>query len=821
MTTPDPQPLGGHMRSQDSIRPIEGDTWVDPELVRRARELAARGSVLLRNDGALPLAPRARVALFGRSQLDWIAVGYGSGGDVNAPYRTNLTDSLRETGAVALDEQLAGTYAAWCAEQPADPGLLWGRWPMSYPEMELDDAAVAAAAARNDVAVIVIGRAAGEDRENVLEPGSYYLTDAEKRLLAQVTGAFERTVVVVDTGNVIDLGWVDEHTIDAVLLAWLGGMEGARAIADVLTGAVEPGGRLTDTIARRYEDCPSADHFGDPDANDYVEDVFVGYRYFETFAPDAVLFPFGHGLGYTTFDIDVTEVEWIQHRAGFGGTTVRAVVTNTGERSGSEVVQVYLAKPAGVLGAPSRELVGFARTRALAPGASESLEITVPRERFASYDDSGATGHRSAWMVASGEHAVFVGPDVRRARRAGGIEIAEPIVVEQLEAAAGPRTAFDRLIVERAADGTARPAYESVPQADHSLRERILDRLPSALEGSVTSDDEHPTSGPVFTEVVSGEATLDAFVASLAPSELASLAYGDIIMDSPLGPAGNAGVFGGVTEALRERGVPAAVATDGPSGIRLATWASLLPCGTALASAWDPEAVEQLAALHAEEMLRKGSDVLLSPGMNIHRDPLCGRNFEYFSEDPLVTGTTGAAVVRGIQSRGVSACPKHFAANNQETNRIFCDSRVSERALREIYLRGFEQVVKEAAPRTIMTSYNLVNGVWGHYHYDLVTTILRGQWGFDGLVLTDWWMRLAPDPDFPDLADSAYRVRAGVDVLMPGASEHYGTVRDDAIVESYARPEGITLGEIQRTARAVLQFLLEGGIAQRERHPQR
>ena len=279
-------------------------------------------------------------------------------------------------------------------------------------------------------------------------------------------------------------------------------------------------------------------------------------------------------------------------------------------------------------------------------------------------------------------------------------------------------------------------------------------------------------------------------------------------MDSPLGAKGNAGALGGVTQELRALGVPPSITTDGPSGIRLAATASLLPCGTALASTWDPEAVEEMAALHGEEMAALGSDILLSPGMNIHRDPLCGRSFEYYSEDPLLTGLMGSAVVSGVQSTGRAACPKHFAANNQETNRIFNDSRVSERALREIYLRGFEIVVTEAAPKVLMTSYNKVNGVWAHYHYDLVTTILRREWGYEGLVITDWWMRMAQDPTFPALRDSAYRVRAGVDVLMPGGDKHFSTVRDDAIMDSYGQEEGITLGEMQATAAHVLRFLV-------------
>jgi beta-glucosidase len=213
----------------------------------------------------------------------------------------------------------------------------------------------------------------------------------------------------------------------------------------------------------------------------------------------------------------------------------------------------------------------------------------------------------------------------------------------------------------------------------------------------------------------------------------------------------------------------------------------LLPSGTAFASTWNVPLIEELAALHGQEMLRKGSDVLLSPGMNIHRDPLCGRNFEYFSEDPVVSGRIAAAVVRGVQSTGLAACPKHFAANNQETNRTRNDSRVSERALREIYLRGFEICVREAAPRVIMTSYNQINGVWAHYHHDLATVVLRGEWGYEGTVITDWWIEESADPDFPALADNAYRVRAQVDVLMPGGVKRDGAPQAYADTSIHAR----------------------------------
>jgi beta-glucosidase len=812
--------MNDSLLSQYSTRAEGGDRTVDPALAARARHLAARGTVLLRNEHAvLPLAAGTQVALFGRVQADWFAVGFGSGGDVNVPYRTSLLDGMREaaqaadgesTGGITVDEQLAGIYEEWIAEHPAVEEAEWGQWPRSHPEMPIEDQVVREAAQRSQVAVVSIGRAAGEDRENVLEPGSYYLTDDERTLISQVTAAFEHTVVVLDTGSVVDLSWAEEYPIDGVVLAWFGGMEGGRAVADVLTGATEPGGRLTDTIARHYEDYPSSAHFGDPDGNDYVEDVFVGYRYFETFAPDTVLFPFGFGLGYTSFELTPGAVTT-------DGPTVRVpvTVTNTGERTGSQVAQVYVHAPEEPLATPALSLVGFARTGELAPGQEENLEVEVPLRALASYDESGLTGHRSAWVLPEGTYTFLVGADVRDAAPAGAVGFGETRVLEQREevAAVEPGSAFDRLTVARDQnggvvrdqDGTARADRQPVPTRTVDLPRRILDRLPAAIAPSDEGTD------PTFPDVAAGRATLDEFVARLSPEELSCLAYGDVTMDSPLGASGNAGAFGGVTEQLRARGIPAAITTDGPSGIRISAYASLLPCGTALASTWDPEGVQELAALHGKEMIAKGSDVLLSPGMNIHRDPLCGRNFEYFSEDPLVTGVAASAVVRGVQSQGVSACPKHFAANNQETNRTWADSRVSERALREIYLRGFEICVREARPKNLMTSYNRINGVWGHYHYELATTVLRDEWGYEGNVVTDWWMRMAPDPHFPALKDSAYRVRAQVDVLMPGGDAHGSTTREDTVLESFRSPDGITLGELQRTARNVLGFLLTTG----------
>jgi beta-glucosidase len=267
--------------------------------------------------------------------------------------------------------------------------------------------------------------------------------------------------------------------------------------------------------------------------------------------------------------------------------------------------------------------------------------------------------------------------------------------------------------------------------------------------------------------------------------------------------------MGGVLESLRKKGIKPVTTTDGPSGIRIRSCCSLIPIGTSLASMWNLDLAEEIYAKIGAEMKEKGSDVLLAPGMNIHRSPLCGRNFEYYSEDPFLTGKTAAAVVKGVQKNGVGACPKHFACNSQETNRNKTDSRLSQRALREIYLKGFEICVKEAEPFTIMTSYNKINGVWGHYHYELCTRILREEWGFKGLVMTDWWMQSSKSPEFPDIKDNAYRVRAGVDVLMPGGNRAGKRKPDGTLLKTYGKPDGITLGEMQQTARRVCELSMK------------
>ena len=785
--------MGNGLMQEELI--ADGHDMVTPEMAALARRAGAEGCVLLKNDGTLPLKAGQPVAVFGRCQLDWFYVGYGSGGDVHPPYRVNLMEGLKNAG-VPFDEAVAKTYADWCfsEDNKADHGW-WGHWPMSHPEMPLEQSMVSEAAKRCDTAIAVIGRAAGEDRENTLTKGSYYLTDEETAMLDAVTSAFRHTVVVMDIGSIMDMAWAEAYgdQLSAAVIAWQGGMESGNAAADVLTGSVNPCGKLTDTIAKSYEDYPNCAHFGGEEFNCYAEDIFVGYRYFETFAKGKVLYPFGYGLSYTTF-----ESRPVNLNCGSGTYTVTAQVTNTGAAAGRETVLLWCAAPQGKLGKAAKVLTAYGKTKLLAPGESETIPLCFDERTIASFDDTGRTGFSNAFVLEAGEYKFFLG-DVL----AGTVTIDETRVIEQCGEVCGIEAPFARMVAQEE-NGTIVAREEMLPCGNVDLRRRILDRLPEEIP--FTGD-----RGCKLSDAAEGKISLDDFVAQLDDKELEALTRGEGCMGSSLGAAGNAGAFGGVLPSLREKGIPPVITADGPSGLRLKKYCALLPNGTALACTFDDDLIQRLFTHVGREMVKHGVDVVLSPGMNIHRNPLCGRNFEYFSEDPLLTGKIAAAIVRGVQSQGVSCCPKHFACNNQETRRNTNDSRVSRRALREIYLRGFEIVVKEASPNVIMTSYNKINGVWSHYNYDLATTVLRQEWGFDGVVITDWWMRKSASPEFPRLKDNAYRVRAQVDVLMPGNMGHLHKSyhSDGTLLKTLGKPDGMTRSELQRTAKNVLSLILK------------
>ncbi len=785
--------ISGADVSQEEAIQVLGDATVTDGMPEILRNAATETAVLLENNGVLPFKKGTRVSVFGRVQNDWFFTGYGSGGDVKKPYGINLIDGLKNCEELCLNTELSNMYEKWCKENPIDHGV-WGHWPRFYPEMPIDAEIVKKARKNSDNAIYVIGRSSGEDRENALEKGSFYVTDEERTAIHRICEQFDNVTLLLNIGSVMDMSWLREfgNKIGAVMIVWQGGMESGNAVADLLCGKVSPSGKLTDTIARNYEDYPSSYNFGNRNANTYEEDIYVGYRYFETFNKDAVVYPFGYGLSYTKFDINFEGAEQSD-----SGVTLKCAVKNTGDYAGKEVVQVYVSKPCGNLGNPEKELVAFAKTKELAVGESEIVEIVVPTERFWSYDDSGVSGFAFSYVMEKGEYALCVGNSVRTAEKVWSYYQNETVEALKLKQASAPQVNFDR--IKNTERGLAK---ESVTCRQYDLKKIILDNIGNEI--SITGD-----KGYKLNDVKAGTVSLGDFVAQLSLDELEAISRGDYKMDSPLGAAGNAGAMGGILQSLRDKGIPPVITSDGPSGIRLLSYCSLIPNGTALASSFNTELVEQVYAKIGEELKEKGSDILLAPGMNIHRNPLCGRNFEYYSEDPVVTGLIGAAAVRGIQACGGNACPKHFACNNQEVNRTGNNSILSERALREIYLKGFEICVKTATPNTIMTSYNKINGVWGHYNYELCERILRDEWEFEGLVMTDWWMRPSKSPEFPKMRDQAYRVRAGVNVLMPGGDRVTNGKPDGTLLKTYGEKDGITLYEMQRNASFVLKLCIK------------
>lgn len=761
-----------------------------------ALQAAQESAVLLKNiNNTLPLKSSDTVAVFGRCQIDYFYVGYGSGGDVNTPYQVNLVDGLKNYG-VKLYSPLLDTYEKWCKDNPVAHGI-WGHWPMHYPEMELDDSAVKSAANESDCAIVVIGRAAGEDRENVLEKGSYYLTDTEMRLLDSVTANFERVIVLMNCGNIIDMSWTKKYgdKITALVYVWQCGMESGNAVASILTGKANPCGKMPCAVAEKYEDYPSSSDFGGRNYNNYTEDIFVGYRYFETFCPEKVLYPFGYGLSYTEFEITPTDFEYKD-----GRFEIIAEVKNVGSVSGKEIVQLYCSAPQGRLSKPAVGLVAFEKTKELEPGESQSVKFSFGLYEISSFDDTKKYDGKFAYIIEKGEYAFYAGNCVRNLLAAGKTEL-EETVIEKLDEVCAVKDSFERIVV-REKEGKLVEGRERVEASKPYLKDRILSNLPEEI--GFKGD-----KGYKFSDVAENKITLDDFISQLDGRELEALTRGQGMMDSEFGVAGNAGAMGGIIEPLRKKGVPALITTDGPAGIRIRKYTSLIPCGTALAATWNCDLVKELTSVMGAEMVKHGSDILLAPGMNIQRNVLCGRNFEYFSEDPVLSGKMGAAYVNGIQSNGVSACPKHFACNNQEVRRTKSDSRLSQRALREIYLKGFEICVKESKPLNIMTSYNKINGVWSHYNYDLVTTVLRNEWGYDGNVMTDWWMQKSHSPEFPIIKDNAYRVRAQVDVLMPGGKRTAKKYKSDGtLLKTLGKQGGITRGELERTAKNVLKLAL-------------
>ncbi len=766
------------------------------DYANKAREAVADGTVLLKNENqVLPLKGEHKVAVFGRTQLNYFKSGTGSGGLVNTRYVTGIYEALEQDDEIILNEKVRGAYEEWVKTHPFDAGHGWATEPWYQEEMELEEELVEAAAKESDTAIIIIGRTAGEDKDNKAEAGSYLLTDLEYEMLQKVCKVFERTVVLLNVGNIIDMKWMQETNPSAVLYVWQGGQEGGNGVLDILKGTVTPSGRLTDTIAYDIADYPSTVNHGDANRNIYEEDIYVGYRYFETFAKDKVMYPFGYGCSYTTFNRSLKGMTEEADKLVFTVT-----VENTGACSGKEAVLIYVEAPQGRLGKPSRALCGFAKTACLNPGESADLTIVCTKYQMASYDDGGVTGHKSSYVLEEGTYQFYLGGDVREAVPVTSYDVKELQVVDTLQEVMAPVIDYKRMKPQAAADGTYSVGYEAAPKCTVAPMERRAENLPEDIP--YTGD-----LGYKLSDVESGKVTMKEFIGQLSDEDLANIVRGEGMCPAGVTP-GIAGAFGGVTEELRAYGIPLAGCADGPSGIRMdcGSKAFAMPNGTCLGCTFDEKLLEELYEYEGMELRMNHIDTLLGPGMNIHRNPLNGRNFEYLSEDPYVTGKLAAAQLKGMHKYGVTGTIKHFACNNQEFSRTLVESVVSERALREIYLRGYEIAVKEAGAYLIMTSYNPINGWHAASNYDLTTTVLRGEWNYDGVVMTDWWAKGNEENEAGVVAHTGAMVRCQNDLFMvvPCAKENPMNDTSMACLQNGQT----TRGEFQRTAANICKLLL-------------
>ena len=724
-----------------------------------SRKAATEGMVLLKNENnALPLKKGEKVALFGKATIEYIKGGGGSG-DVHCPYIHNVFDGFKEKekeGKASVYMPLVDFYKGYVEAESvhiptqAQIDATWDivnamefctkRDDMTYDtfasmhvkEPAVPDELIKSASEWADTAIFTISRFSAEGVDRRPQGGDYYLSDIEKNLIDNLCKLFKKVVIVINSGATIDCEYFAENSkVSAVLFGWQGGLEGGMAIADVLCGDVNPSGKLCDTITKSYDCYPCKDEFWESfQFIDYSDDIYVGYRYFETIpgAKDFVRYPFGFGLSYTTFAISgrvCCESE--------GKIVAVATVKNTGNVAGREILQLYYSAPQGKLGKPARELAAYKKTKLLAPNESETVVMSFDISDMASFDDLGKIA-KSAYVLEKGNYEFYLGTSVRDAEKlAFEYEVAKDTVVEQLKNWCKPFKLAKRML----ADGS----FEALPTGEEEYYYAV--NKPSGVKA--------PAELVKFDKV--GETiTLDEFVAQFTDDELMDFVGGK----RPTGVA-NTGCFGG----LERLDIPPVPTADGPAGLRLNPETGIpttaWPCATLLACSWDPDLIYEVGAAAGTEIAENNIGIWLAPALNIHRDPLCGRNFEYYSEDPVVSGKSAAAMTRGVQSAKATVSIKHFACNNKEANRYDIDSRISERALREVYLKGFEIVVKESDPWTVMTSYNRINGQHTSESYELIMGILRGEWGFRGMVETDWGVK----------NDPVKEVKAGNDMKMP------------------------------------------------------
>ena len=748
-----------------------------PQHMQDGRQIAANGIVLLKNENnVLPLAGKS-VALFGAGAVDTISCGTGSG-FVFAPYTVTVEQGLKNAGLTLTSRTWLERFRKASKEANRKDKTLnmldrmWSGLRILIDDLPITEAELKEAQAA-DTAIYVLRRNAGEGGDRKNEKGDFLLSDQERENLTLLGKHFAHTIVVLNT-CVMDVSFIHEIPgLDALVLMGLGGGETGNALADVLTGKVCPSGRLTDTWAKRYADHPASATFaandGDSLQEDYNEDIFVGYRYFDSFGMEP-LYPFGFGLSYTSFSMKVTEV-----KADWNTITLIAQVTNTGKCAGREVVQVYVTAPEGRLTKPYQELKAYRKTKLLHSGESETLTLSLPTESLASYDEE-----KAAFVMEAGDYLLRVGRHSRDTQIAAVLHLDAEACVRQVRNEVHPDHALDTWKAPARTEIAAKNPWMALEAKDVPVLSldavdcKTIDGACKTHESDRLTEQRmakaRPAKDATLPDVKSGKVSVEDFVASLDDETLLRLVTG-AANETPhkvekrmtrkakrvKAPSSSGSTTGQYLDSL---GIPSWLLTDGPAGLHLpGCGATCYPVGMVIAQTWDDELANRMGQGVGKELAAYHYSVILGPGMNLHRDPLCGRNFEYYSEDPLLSGKMAAATTKGVQSTpGVAVSIKHFACNNQETDRLKQNSTVSERALRELYLRGFEICVREAMPKTIMTSYNKLNGIQTSSNYELLTEIVRGEWGFHGLIMTDWGTESV----------KAYDYHAGNDLVMGG-----------------------------------------------------
>lgn len=776
-----------------------------------ARKAASEGIVLLKNEGILPLKKDTAAALLGDGAEKTVKGGIGSG-DVNNRKNISIYQGLKEAGVKIVSEDWISDYhnryeqarEAWKekvleeAKKVDNPFDAYAENPFAMPlgrKVAEEDICEA------DVVIYVISRISGEGKDRRKVKGDYYLSEREEEDLRYLAEMNKPVILILNAGGPVELTDILEQTdnIKGILNISQLGQEGGDALADVLLGKEVPGGKLTTTWARRYEDYPVSEEYGYLNGNlekeEYREGIFVGYRYFDSF-DKKVLFPFGFGLSYTSFEIKCCGMNMEE-----GKLRAEVQVTNTGKKyAGKEVVQIYVTLPQTGLEKEYKRLAGFAKTRLLKPEETQTLIVEISQKQLASFCEETHT-----WIIEKGSYGILIGNSSDKLEPEAVLVISDTSVLEHTDAICPLQEELRQIHMTE-------ELKEKLMQQEKELKTA---QVPQYCFKPVMLPEKSENDGENQENLTEEEKRLFSVLEGRSVEELIPLLYGKISENiSTLGAAGIRvpGSAGETSGALEEDGIPSLVMADGPAGIRLRQWyevdketdsiyemgvlgslengilepgvhhenadtyyqyCTAFPVGTALAQTWDTDLMTEFGKAIAEEMEEFHVNLWLAPGMNIHRNPLCGRNYEYYSEDPYLSGMLAAAATRGVQSRpGCGVTIKHFACNNQEDNRMGVDSCVSERALREIYLRGFEIAVKEGNPVSIMTSYNLVNGVHAANSRDLCMTVARKEWGFDGAIMSDWNTTVSEDGSIPWKC-----VAAGNDIIMPGNSDDDKNIR--------------------------------------------